>query len=34
MDSLFLTLIKCFYIIYIMCFFKTVYSIAHPMSKI
>lgn len=33
MDSLFLTLIKCFYIIYIMCFFKTVYSIAHPMSK-
>lgn len=33
MDSLFLTLIKCFYIIYVMCFFKTNYSIAHPMSK-
>ena len=33
MDKLISTLLECIYIIYMMCFFKTKYSIAHPMSK-
>ena len=33
MEDLLITLIECVYIIYMLCFFKTKYSIAHPMSK-
>lgn len=33
MEDLLITLIECSYIIYMLCFFKTRYSVAHPMSK-
>ena len=32
MLSILITLLECSYIIYMMCFFKTKYSLAHPMS--
>lgn len=28
-----ISIIECIYIIYMLCFFKTRYSVAHPMSK-
>lgn len=28
-----ITILECIYIIYMLCFFKTRYSVAHPMSK-
>ena len=32
MDNLLIVLLECFYIIYMLCYFKTYYSIAHPLT--
>ena len=32
MDNLLIVIVECFYIIYMLCIFKTRYSIAHPLS--
>ena len=33
MDNIIIIIIECFYIIYMMCIFKTVYNIAHPFTS-